>query len=505
MLRKSQVRTVFSLSLFFLSVSINWSQSTNDPTTFFVPIVLAEGGAGGSNYSSELTLANRSDREVAAEFTYTAAFGEGSGTAIDSLQAGQQRIVPDAIAYLRQLGLAIPESGSQGGTLRIRFFGVTSLNEACVLVRTTTLVPEGRAGVSYSGVPLGSLLEGPAYLCGLRQNTADRSNVALQNAGDPGSGDITLRVRVLSGNPDLPVATDLPDIVLPPGGFHQINEVLISNGLSLTSGYVRVERISGLAPYYAYAVVNSQLSSRPEYMPQVAWDALDGSFIAPAPEGAWAGSYRLTLPIDSGSQPSSISEWVLTNPSSSDTEVRISSLRWFYGEPESWTDFNLRSGEQKILRSNRGAAISGVSPMVVDLPMSDLHVGVRVVGLERDLRYGFFYAGIPSERESQTDVWLFGLQQDSETRTSLILVNLVDQNAAFDIELFDGETGLKARTVGNISAAARNSLQIDSVLAYAPGVTQGYARVVASRSGLFVAHALIVDRSGDGSVIYSLP
>ena len=331
MLRKSQVRTVFSLSLFFLSVSINWSQSTNDPTTFFVPIVLAEGGAGGSNYSSELTLANRSDREVAAEFTYTAAFGEGSGTAIDSLQAGQQRIVPDAIAYLRQLGLAIPESGSQGGTLRIRFFGVTSLNEACVLVRTTTLVPEGRAGVSYSGVPSGSLLEGPAYLCGLRQNSADRSNIALQHAGIPGSGDITLRVRVLSGSADLPVATDLPDIVLSPGGFHQINEVLISNGLSLTSGYVRVERISGLAPYYAYAVVNSQLSSRPEYMPQVAWDALDGSFIAPAPEGAWAGSETLTFPpFEVGSQPSSI-EWVLTNLSSSDTEVTISSLRWFYG------------------------------------------------------------------------------------------------------------------------------------------------------------------------------
>jgi hypothetical protein len=238
-------------------------------------------------------------------------------------------------------------------------------------------------------------------------------------------------------------------------------------------------------------------------MPQVAWDALDGSFIAPAPEGAWAGSYRLTLPIDSGSQPSSISEWVLTNLSSSDRQVRISSLALFYGEPQSETDINLRSGEQKILR--RSDHMSWVSPVVVE-PLSDLHVGVRVVRLERDLRYGFSYAGIPSERESQTDAWLFGLQQDSETRTSLILVNLVDQGAAFDIELFDGETGLKAGTVGNIDVGARSSLRLDSVLArYAPGVTQGYARVVAARPGLFVTHALIVDRSGDGSVIYGLP
>ena len=145
-------------------------------------------------------------------------------------------------------------------------------------------------------------------------------------------------------------------------------------------------------------------------------------------------------------------------------------------------------------------------------PMTDLHVGVRVLRPERDLRYGISYAGIPSRRESQTDAWLFGLQQDSETRTSLILVNLVDQGATFDIELFDGETGLKAGTVRNVIVGARLSFQIDSVLAaYAPGVTQGYARVVAARPGLFVAHALIVDgarageRTGDGSVIYSLP
>ena len=66
----------------------------------------------------------------------------------------------------------------------------------------------------------------------------------------------------------MPASADLPDIVIPPGGFYQINEVLKSNGLSLASGYVRVERVNGLAPYYAYAVINNQLSS-------------DGSFVPP--------------------------------------------------------------------------------------------------------------------------------------------------------------------------------------------------------------------------------
>ena len=147
-----------------------------------------------------------------------------------------------------------------------------------------------------------------------------------------------------------------------------------------------------------------------------------------------------------------------------------------------------------------------------DVPLSNLYVGVRVLGRERDLRYGFFYAGIPSERESQKEAWLFGLQQNSETRTDLVLVSLVDGATTFDIELFDGETGLRAGIVQNLGLYSRSSLQLNSLLAtYAPGVTQGYARVVATRSGPFVAHAIILDgaqageRSGDGSVVYSSP
>ena len=37
------------------------------------------------------------------------------------------------------------------------------------------------------------------YLCGLRQNAQDRSNVAIQNMGAPEEGAITLRTTVYSG------------------------------------------------------------------------------------------------------------------------------------------------------------------------------------------------------------------------------------------------------------------------------------------------------------------
>ena len=45
----------------------------------FVPIVLKLGGQAGSFYTSELTLTNRSSRDVGIGYTYTASFGSGSG------------------------------------------------------------------------------------------------------------------------------------------------------------------------------------------------------------------------------------------------------------------------------------------------------------------------------------------------------------------------------------------------------------------------------------------
>jgi hypothetical protein len=119
----------------------------------FVPIVLSAGGMNGSFFTSEMTLTNRGTADANITFTYTSAFGSGSGTASDTLPSGQQRIVPDAISYLRSLGIPIPSSGSQGGTLLVAFSGLASPSDCAVTVRTTTTVPEGRAGLAYAGIP----------------------------------------------------------------------------------------------------------------------------------------------------------------------------------------------------------------------------------------------------------------------------------------------------------------------------------------------------------------
>ncbi|MCI0422963.1 MAG: hypothetical protein L0312_27690, partial [Acidobacteria bacterium] len=175
------------------------SASCSANTTLFVPIILSSAGLNNSFFSSEIVFTNRGSRDTVMDFNYVAAFGGGSGTASAPLPAGRQSIVADAIAHLRSLGMPIPGSGNRGGTLVVRFSGLSSASDAAVTVRTTTIVPEGRAGLAYSGLSAQSLLTGPAYLCGLRQNAADRSNVAVQNAGTGYDGSIVLRLTVFSG------------------------------------------------------------------------------------------------------------------------------------------------------------------------------------------------------------------------------------------------------------------------------------------------------------------
>ncbi len=131
-------------------------------TRLFAPIVLkSKGRTAGAFFTSELTLTNRGSREATIHYTYTAAIGSGSGTAEDSLGAGQQRVIPDAITWLTSLGAPIGD-GAAGGTLGVEFSDLSSAADAAVTVRVGTPVEEGRAGLAYLGLRAESLLSGPA-------------------------------------------------------------------------------------------------------------------------------------------------------------------------------------------------------------------------------------------------------------------------------------------------------------------------------------------------------
>lgn len=656
-------------------------------TTLFVPVILSASGAESSYFTSELTLTNKGTTPATLDLTYTASAGGGSGTVHDTLGAGQQRILPDAIEYLRGLGLQIGTEGSRVGTLRIRFSGLSSPAEAFATIRTATATPEGRAGLAYSGVdvlalprpvrlptsavssgsyrstnsgtgdvfpapapagPWGSdltvfeglapngtwrlfasddfsgdtgtfsggwclrlvttsqtwegcntapmripgtgtgastgaaadvypsvieasgvagtilkatvrlqgvshayvndldvLLAGPTgatalvlsdtggrassanltfddvgtpiLVGGLRQNAQDRSNIAFQNAGAPGEGDIVVRTTVVSGDPAHPLTRTLPDENLAPGGFFQYSGILGSQGL--TTGWAIVEKVAGSAPIHVYGVVNDMGNS-------------DGSYVPGQQTAHLAGSTSVWIPVvvESGAFSS---ELVLANLEKADRTVSLTF--WADGLTNSSKSatfsVSVKAGEQKVIpnlmKYMRDENVSGMPPAGTSLAgslkatifsgdFSSLFVGARTSAPGSKGRYGLFYTGVPSKSKLSSKAWLFGLQQNAENRTNLALVNSPDTGTAtdvFKIELFDGSTGALAGTKADVSLTSNQWVQIGSVLSeVAPSAPHAWAAITrSSGSAPFLAYAVLNDgagpglRSGDGAFVWAVP
>jgi hypothetical protein len=488
--------------------------SDSDTPTLFVPIIISSSGIGGSFYTSELTLTNRGAQTATVELSYLDAFVGGGGTVSTTLAAGQQRIVPDAIAYLVSLGMPIPATGNRGGTLRVRFTGLSSPSDGAVTVRTATAVASGRAGLAYPGVSTMLALTGASFVPGLRQNATDRSNLAMQHAGTAAQGPITLRLTVFSGNPSSPSQTTLPEVTLNAGEFSQVT--LILQGLNLNNGFVKIDRLSGSAPYYAYGVINDSSNS-------------DGSFIAAIPENAMTGRSGMSLPVIV--EGAFKSELVLTNWSTQQKVVRFNYVESLQASTTIPTfSISLNPSQQTIipnifqyLRSLNTAGIGPVGPTYGGALFATVD-GADAGGIFLGARtstpgggggaFGLFYAAVPNATASTGSAWLFGLQQNVENRTNLALVNTGEEGNSpitLSIDLYDGSTGTRVTTLTE-TLNARAWKQLGTVLLNASGVTQGYARVTrTSGSNPFVAYAVVNDggqpneRSGDGAFVSSAP
>ena len=478
--------------------------------TTFVPVLLKAAGRNNSFFTSEMTLTNRGTGKVTLTYTYTAHSGGGTGSASEVLPAGRQRVVPDALDHLRGLGIPIPVDGNRIGTLRVEA-PVTS--EVGVLARTTTAVPDGRAGLAYPGIGAPAGFHRAVYLCGLRQNGQDRSNLAFQNMGAPEDGPITLRTTVFSGDSDGPAPRVLEDKGLQPGGFHQFSSVLGS----VANGYVRVERVEGSAPFYAYGVINDQVNS-------------DGSFVFPIEEGFPGEAAGQTLPVMVETSDFS-SELTVANVSARPRALTLVFVAG--GIPTSdhsvRVQVPLEAGRQllipeamKLVRSQGLAGMGSIGgdlagPLFVTEADGDLEgivVAARTVSpaLIAGGRYGVFYHATPFGAAFGEVAWVEGLQQNRESRSNLALVNtgeVDDSQSVFSIDIYDGDTGLPVSTITGRAVPARGWSQLNSVLRnYAQETTQGYVRIrKISGNNPFLAYGVINDggsrgeRSGDGAYI----
>ena len=479
--------------------------------SLFVPVILSAAGRSNSFFTSELTLTNRGDGEIKLDYTYTAHRGGGSGKTSDVIAPGMQKIETNALTYLRNLGVPIPETGNRIGTLRVE---VRLGSEVEAVVRTTTMVPEGRAGLAYLGVAEEEGFEEAVYLCGLRQNSRDRSNVAFQNMGAPEEGAITLRTTVYSGEAADATARVLEDVRLEPGGFHQYSGLLGVLGVP-AQGYVRVERVEGAAPFYAYGVINDQANS-------------DGSFIFPVAASSLEGRMGQTLPVIVETSEFT-SELTVTNFSGEarTLDFQFVAERIETGDKAAAFSMTLEAGQQEIvaevvdelrsqgvagLGSTRGFYAGPLFVVAEGGDMSGIVIGARTGSQGGGGQYSVFYNAVPEGGAFTEVAWVEGLQQNRENRSNLALVNTGEVDGSpsvFHLEIYDGETGLLAETVVTKPIPARGWHQINGILgSYAPETRQGYIRIEkVSGANPFLAYGVVNDggapgeRSGDGAYL----
>ncbi len=466
-----------------------------------MPVVVDAAGANGARFVSELTVGNRGPTDASVDVTFTAASAlgsTGSGTFTTSVPAGRQLVFADALQWLRQHGLFVP-LGNQGGTLRLEYSGLASGEAAFASVRTLAVLPEGRAGLAYPALAPNETLEAPAALYGLREDASFRSNVGLLNAGDPATGaPVTLRVKVMSGAAGDGRSTVLPDVTLGPGQWTQLNRVLASAGYA--NGWATVERVAGADPFYAYGVVNDNVTG-------------DGAFVAPEPAGRKTDGLTLPVAVHTGAF---TTELCLTNAGT--TPLRLSFL-------------GFTSGRDAILQARRAAVHPGraLVPRLLGIPPRRFGF-LRMVVRRRSTRARARSRPRPGEgrsgsrtrrsrtprRRSRRD-WIYGLKQDGLARSNLAFGNVAPPAAfpgtpptlTLSLEFFDGDSGvLRGTRALSLVAASLDWQQLNSALS-SFGIRNGYVRVRAPAGNPwpFFAYGVVNDGAvpgqgtGDGSYL----
>ncbi len=464
-----------------------------------VPVVVDVIGRTGARFVSELTLGNRGTTAASVDLTFTAATSlasSGSGTVTETVPPGRQLVFADTLEYLRGKNLTIP-AGNQGGTLRLVFRGISSGDAAFASVRTQAVLPEGRAGLAYPALSPAETAEKGISLFGLREDAAFRSNLALVNAGDPAAKtSVLLQVTLTSGDPGDGRRFALAPVSLQAGQWMQLNQVLQLAGM--TNGWATVERVGGVDPFYAYAVVNDNVTD-------------DGAFVSPVAAGRRSDRQMLPVAVGTGSF---VTELALTNPGTD-------AIKLTFREANANKDVVLQPREQRFIPDV--LSFLGLASSATPLEISSnggataFHASARTFSsAPGGGTFGVAYAAIPPPDAALSEGWVYGLKQNGSTRSNLALATAdppfggpggAQSPWSLSLDFFDGETGNLAGTrVVSLIRSFPDWIQLNSALS-AFGIRNGYVRVRAPAGNLdpFIVYGVVNDGAvpgqgtGDGS------
>jgi hypothetical protein len=484
-----------------LTVNVTAPASGGTDTSLLVPVVLETGGVGGSHYTSDVTLVSRAAAPTDVVLSYTSSQGSGSGFARVTLAAGEMRVLPGVVDWLRGQGLPIPADGSaQVGTLLATFRGVSDPGVVSAGARTFTPDPLGSGGTFGLFAPAASTTTSSATLIGLRQTAAQRSNLAIVNAGP---SPITLRVA-LQG----PVGEDLgpvPDQALAPWGWFQLNQPLAGKA---SSGRAVVTRVAGSSPFTAYAVLNDAVTS-------------DGSYVPPLLGGDGSGADRLVpVVLDvAGLGARFRTELTLTNLTSAPLPLTlVYTAAAGFGSGSGTVPATLAPGEQRILpdaitflratlpieSDGRNVGGSLLVRATAGTPASALGVGARTfVPLVPAGTYGLFYPGLTAAQCATGTAFVYGLEENAAQRSNLAVVNRGDAADSITLRVtYYGTNGAVLGAPVDPTLGPGQWFQFGRPL-LALGAGTGYAKVEKiSGSSRFAAYAVLNDNvTSDGSYV----
>ncbi|MCM3876453.1 MAG: glycoside hydrolase [Thermoanaerobaculia bacterium] len=475
-----------------------------------VPIVL-DVDTGATRFTTELVLTNASAKPLDVSLSYTASIGSGTGTVHEQLQAGEQKVIPDAISYLRGKGVAIPSSGSQGGTLLVTFEGASDSSLVAVTARTSaaTLAPQpvGSAGLAYGGVDPAAGFTGSVIVYGLRSNGTERSNFAVYNTT---SLPVTLKVTAISGSGDGSQAVIANAETLPAYGWKQYNGILA--GVGMTNGYVKVERTSATGAFGAYGVVNDNGTN-------------DGSFLEPT-QGFLVPYVNVPVLVETSAF---LSELLLANSGASEAVLELSYRESLAPSGGGGTvTVRLPAGAQMIVPSaleylrSLGVAIGArgaggyagsLHVAVTGTAIENVFAGARTASLSPAAgQFGLFTPGIFAGGETLLKASIFGLRSDQANRSNVAAANTGTSagsgSITLELQAYDGDAGGVPRgTPAVVDLQPGQWTQMSNFLS-TKGVANGWVVVTKTAGNApFLAYGVINDggspgqRTGDGAYV----
>ncbi|MCL4807422.1 MAG: VCBS repeat-containing protein [Thermoanaerobaculia bacterium] len=478
------------------------SVCSDEASSVVLPVAVRTVGATGARFGTELTLLNAGAGEAHVEIRDGASW---AGEPVRTVVLGAAKAVTLSTAAVGEKGLPL---GSAVGPLSLSVRGIPAkhlLAAARVVSETPGLAGRGTLGIE-AFEPADSPA-GVSWIPWLAQDDGDRSNLAVLNPGSPAEGDVTVRVTVVSTDPEAPGEATLEDAILPPGGFRQWDRVLRAAGLAARSGFARLERVSTTGRYDAYAVLNDAVSS-------------DGSFLRALPDAWVSDPYRPTLLVPVAlSSDRYETELVLFNAA---VEARVVELRFFRGgtgseERRAIVDVPARGSVRipNVLDHVGAAAEGGPGGLEVRRPLGSGSSLVGVVAVARTRtrgaggRYGVATVASTSNGWIRTARLFAPAVQDGVSRTNLTLV--VPENdpgirAEVRVRLFDAEGRVAATR--DLDLRTSDWTQLNSVFSsLAPGLTEGWIHVGSGSPAAAVVSVSTVNDgaepgqgSGDGAV-----